>query len=333
MIEICPYCGYEFHATHHQNVHNDNTNTTEGTVHADKSDDTQSILTEIENIKNYKSSNIGSIAILIISILLFFSMGYAKHPLNGTIIVIIVLLLHELGHLLGMMIFKYKNITMFFIPFFGAAVSGLKLNKDGFNKAIISLLGPMPGILIAIACMFFFKNNDNLNQVAASLVFINGFNLLPIYPLDGGRIIDIIFQRSMVAQLLFRIVTSLALIYLAVFSHTLLLAFVGIIIIVSIPDNYRTNKAVKALKDDIPAAVSIDNEDKVLQDNIGIIYATVRAIFPKVKGKQYANIILTVWDKLTFKAPNFIKSLIIIVIYGLSIAMLVLSTALFYCNY
>jgi len=52
MIEICPYCGYEFHATHHQNVHNDNTNTTEGTVHADKSDDTQSILTEIENIKN-----------------------------------------------------------------------------------------------------------------------------------------------------------------------------------------------------------------------------------------------------------------------------------------
>ncbi|HOR94586.1 MAG TPA: hypothetical protein PLZ38_11480, partial [Spirochaetota bacterium] len=311
LIEICPYCGYEFHATHHKNVHNDNANTAEDAVHDDRADDTQKILNDIKNIKNYESNNIGSIAILIISILLFFSIGYAKHPLKDTIIVIIVLLLHEFGHLLGMMIFKYKNIKMFFIPFFGAAVSGLKLNKDGFNEAIISLLGPMPGILIAIACMFFFKNNDNLNQIAASLIFINGFNLLPIYPLDGGRIMDIIFQRSMVAQLLFRIVTSLALIYLAVFSHTLLLAFVGIIIILSIPDNYRTNKAVKALKADIPATVSIENEDKVLQDNIGIIYATVKAIFPKVKGKRYANIILAVWDKLTFKAPNFIKSLII----------------------
>jgi hypothetical protein len=43
---------------------------------------------------------------------------------RGLVILVGVLLFHELGHYAGMRLFGYRDVRMFFIPFFGAAVSG-----------------------------------------------------------------------------------------------------------------------------------------------------------------------------------------------------------------
>src|SRR5262245_43661681 len=61
-----------------------------------------------------------------------------------------VLLLHESGHFLGMRLFGYRNVRMFFIPFFGAAVSGTKHAAAVWQQGVVLLLGPLPGILLGL---------------------------------------------------------------------------------------------------------------------------------------------------------------------------------------
>jgi len=49
-----------------------------------------------------------------------------------------------------MKLFGYRDVQMFFIPMLGAAVSGVESNPSSVRKAIVSLLGPLPGIIIGI---------------------------------------------------------------------------------------------------------------------------------------------------------------------------------------
>jgi hypothetical protein len=45
-----------------------------------------------------------------------------------------------------MRIFHYRDVRMFFIPFFGAAVSGRHYNIAGWKKAVVSMMGPVPAL-------------------------------------------------------------------------------------------------------------------------------------------------------------------------------------------
>jgi Zn-dependent protease len=112
-----------------------------------------------------------------------------SHPVAFTAMLVGVLLFHELGHYLGMRIFGCRNVRMFFIPGFGAAVSGQKTGAKSYQEAIVTLLGPLPGLCLAIALfamaclpMFGRELRSELFQASTLLGLINGFNLLPILP-------------------------------------------------------------------------------------------------------------------------------------------------------
>ena len=80
---------------------------------------------------------------------------------------------------------------MFFIPFFGAAVSGRKTGVEGYKEAIVVLLGPVPGLFISLLLILTYATTqiDVLRQLAIWFAVINAFNLLPIPPLDGHWIL------------------------------------------------------------------------------------------------------------------------------------------------
>lgn len=122
-------------------------------------------------------------------------------------IIVAVLLFHELGHYVAMKIFGYRDLKMFFIPTFGAAVSGKPMTATGWKRAIVSLAGPLPGIALGIALGIAAAINGNptLKLAAFMLVGLNAFNLLPFPPLDGGHIVQItLASRHFVADLFFR---------------------------------------------------------------------------------------------------------------------------------
>jgi Zn-dependent protease len=111
---------------------------------------------------------------------------------------IVIIFIHELGHYLAMKVFKYKDLTIFFIPLLGAVAGGSKEKISQKEKAIVLLAGPLPGIIIGLL-IFFIANDQNnyfLLRLSYAFVLLNVLNLLPIYPLDGGQLLKTLFLNS-----------------------------------------------------------------------------------------------------------------------------------------
>jgi Zn-dependent protease len=130
---------------------------------------------------------------------------------------ILILLLHETGHYLAMSYFGYRNLRMFFIPLFGAAVSGEKKGAPAWQEAIVLLLGPIPGLLLG--CIIYFIDlaapQPLLRMGASWLVWINFINLMPMEPLDGGRFCNrLLFSRNYLTDATSGIVGSVAMLLL-----------------------------------------------------------------------------------------------------------------------
>lgn len=111
---------------------------------------------------------------------------------------IVIIFIHELGHYLAMKAFRYKDLTIFFIPLLGAVAGGSKEKISQKEKAIVLLAGPLPGIIIGLV-IFFIANDQNnyfLLRLSYAFVLLNVLNLLPIYPLDGGQLLKTLFLNS-----------------------------------------------------------------------------------------------------------------------------------------
>lgn len=154
----------------------------------------------------------------LISLALFGAAWYFFVNRNIELIVwlAIILCIHELGHYLAMKIFKYQDLAIFFIPMLGAAASGSKEKISQRESSIILLAGPVPGIITGILLFFVNQQIDqNLTfeemfekqflprWLPYAFVLVNLFNLLPIYPLDGGRLVRTLFmpERDIISNI------------------------------------------------------------------------------------------------------------------------------------
>src|SRR5262245_13311298 len=96
----------------------------------------------------------GSFWFLLLFILFLLGGIQELKSFSGVVILLGVLLFHEGGHALGMRLFKFRDVRMFFIPLFGAAVSGRARGAAAWKEALVSLLGPLPGILAGFGAIF-----------------------------------------------------------------------------------------------------------------------------------------------------------------------------------
>jgi Zn-dependent protease len=193
----------------------DSTTGSEGQEERSQNQAYEEVFAEIERQRTQQKSWVTNIVILAFSLLVFFQLGLFSWGLEGLITLIGVILIHEMGHLFGMRLFGYKNVQMFFIPFFGAAVSGEKRDVAAYKEAIVSLLGPTPGVIIGcvLLVMFGATGREDYSNLANMFLFINVFNLLPFYPLDGGRFLyTVLFSRNRYLEMVFRVFAALALI-------------------------------------------------------------------------------------------------------------------------
>jgi Zn-dependent protease len=111
-----------------------------------------------------------------------------------------IVILHELGHFFAMKYFRYNDLGIFFIPLLGAYVSGSKREVSQKESAIILLAGPLPGIILGIIFYLLWLKNPALYlfdisyyQISLLLIILNLINLFPVYPLDGGQLLNRVF--------------------------------------------------------------------------------------------------------------------------------------------
>ena len=136
------------------------------------------------------------------SLALYLILGYYIFPSYIMLLLITaIVIFHELGHFFAMKYYRYNDLGIFFIPLLGAYVSGTKREVSQKQSAIIILAGPLPGIILGIIFHLVDQNNVDgyypfdisLSRIALLLILLNLINLLPIYPLDGGQLLNRVF--------------------------------------------------------------------------------------------------------------------------------------------
>ena len=101
----------------------------------------------------------------------------------------LLLFIHELGHSLTGILLGYKLEKIMFYPLGGVTIFNLPVNIPLKKELLIIIMGP----IFQIIGYMFLKNYFSFINIYHYTLLI--FNLLPMYPLDGGRILNIICCR------------------------------------------------------------------------------------------------------------------------------------------
>jgi len=196
----------------------------------------------LEHMRKPKRLNDG---LILVGTLVLFLLVQQSGSGRALLILVSVLLFHESGHFVGMRFFGYRDVRMFFIPFFGAAVSGKRGDVAAWKEGIVLLLGPVPGIVVGFAIGLASSNHPPVvRELALTLVSINLFNLLPLGGLDGARLLELVlFSRRRWLEIAFQTCTGLAAAALALSWESIGLGIMATFMLILLPYRWRILKA------------------------------------------------------------------------------------------
>jgi len=102
---------------------------------------------------------------------------------------VVLIWVHEMGHVLQLRREGIKASAPMFIPFLGAFVAMKEMPKNALAEARVGLAGPVLGTLGALGALGIYAGTEELLFLGLAYVgfLLNLFNLLPMLPLDGGR--------------------------------------------------------------------------------------------------------------------------------------------------
>jgi len=176
-------------------------------------------------------------------------------------------IVHEFGHLFAGLILKMKPTRCEILPW-GLSIS-FELMPEDFNKKIIkgnmlelkkifvALAGPLTNFLIILYFIFENANISSKEMIIYSNLLIALFNLLPIYPLDGGRILKsfihillggksakvIINKVSNIMLIVITVIGSIGVFYLENIAIFIIIVFLWFLLI---KENKKFNLIMKA---------------------------------------------------------------------------------------
>jgi Zn-dependent protease len=104
---------------------------------------------------------------------------------------VLLLFVHECGHLLAAKRFGLKVGAPVFIPFLGALIALKEAPRNAWVESVVGIGGPLLGSAGALVCEILYLATGNLmfRGLAHVGFLLNLFNLMPVGFLDGGRIV------------------------------------------------------------------------------------------------------------------------------------------------
>jgi Zn-dependent protease len=122
-----------------------------------------------------------------------YSRGFGWAGATGFVVLIFV---HEMGHVLVLRSQGVPASVPMFIPFLGAIITMKAYPKGVVDEAYSAIAGPVLGSVGALVCLvIYFATGLKIWAWLAYIgFFLNLFNLLPMSPLDGGRIVGAVWR-------------------------------------------------------------------------------------------------------------------------------------------
>jgi Zn-dependent protease len=166
-------------------------------------------------------------------------------PWSFSIGLVIMIFIHEMGHVLAAKQKGLKVTAPVFIPFLGALILMKKQPQDARTEAYIALGGPLLGAVGAVLAFLLARwtGAEVLYAIALIGFMLNLFNLLPIHPLDGGRIVTAISRWFWVLGLIGGLV-------LIVYTMSWLLIFIWLLFAWQLWESFISRKraGVRSMK-------------------------------------------------------------------------------------
>ena len=167
-------------------------------------------------------------------------------------------LIHELGHMLAGILLKLKPKSLNLMPF------GISLTFEIYEykklleikKIFIAIAGPVTNLIICIIAKFLHIDYGIKQIIIYSNLLITLFNLMPLYPLDGGRILKGIIKLkckgiesdkiiNKISNILIVLLTAISSIGILYFKNLAILFILIYLWILVLNENKKYNIKVK----------------------------------------------------------------------------------------
>ena len=139
--------------------------------------------------------------------------GYFKN----FIFITFIILFHEMGHILMSIYFKWRIDKVVILPFGCITLFDEYINRPIIEEFLITITGPI------FQCILFIVDNSLFKEYNLNLLM---FNLIPIFPLDGSKIMNIIFNKFFsfkISHILSIIISIILILLLLTYKYNLVI--------------------------------------------------------------------------------------------------------------
>jgi len=304
----------------------------EGSGPVDAADSTASmprshaaVYRELQGMSTSKRGLPRKIITFLVSLALFvwLGVGFFDDTIVGLAILIGVILFHELGHYVAMRTLGYRDVSIFFIPMLGAGTSGKELGTPGWKRGLAVLMGPVPGILLGalLGVVYLITKNGLLGEISLTLVALNALNLLPVFPLDGGRLLyEVLLCRNRHFDFAVKVISGSLLGLIALASGEWFLGGLAFFVLIGALAFLKEEGIVAKLKPEI--AIQRENiPDVPPRPIVSKILSEVgagRDSREKQSPKALAGRVDGIWRRLHTQPPGVAGTLLCLAVYGVS---------------
>jgi Zn-dependent protease len=273
---------------------------------------------QLEKIRSRSPERRVEFSLFAVSVALFMALGALFWDLYTAWIILVVIIVHELGHFLAMRAFGYRNVHMMALPLVGGVAIGQDVDPSAWRSAWMSLMGPLPGIvlgwliLIAVWTGHWPESVSDPVVWASIFLLLNYLNVLPVPPLDGGHVVQALLPpRRAWLEVAFIAVASCAGAWLAWKLDFIILAVLALLQLFSLSGRLKAQRALARLAADAPPAnmaraLRIRRVADVLDELVG---ATPHGV-PRV------NLALDVLQRLDRRPMRWWQSAVVASVFG-----------------
>lgn len=178
-------------------------------------------------------------------VLLSFLAGYFEY----TFLTIIIIIVHEMGHFLTGCFLKLKVKEISLFMFGGVTIFDEDLNLNIFKELLVVVMGPVVQMLFYMIVYYLYTKGfvsvNTMKKVSTINLILLEFNLLPILPLDGAKILNNILDLILSYDLAHKVslvVSFLALPLVFLFDNKLIIILVVISLLVRLFEEISWHK-------------------------------------------------------------------------------------------